>query len=349
MQAFDTLKIQVPVETVRSVNWQAFTETVQTNNATGAEERFSKANHSALPVGVSAITYKDGSDFQLTISAKTLKDNYLQGITLNTIEQALSAAAPVMQIDANGLLQTGAKVYRCDSTNNISRAELNHATQLQVCQALLAGKANDRFVPKWYYSKSKLGVEFAGTQQERNRLIAYAKNLDLLKMENKTFMKSLKNPALMMADAEKMIRFEVNHTAFASMRQRFQVADNTLLDLLQSNAPVNHNFLAKVLNVARTKQINLFDEFEQFKGAGIEFIMLKGIETIITDLDCNEVAIKQFFKQVFGEQYKYHFYKKKNSIKELMTKLKAKQHGSTQQQVGTLCNLCLDALLKAVA
>ncbi len=348
MQTFDTIKLQLPAECVNRVEWAAFNHTTVENGKTGEKQAMSKARHDSLPIGVISLGYKEGQDFQLIISAKTLKDNYLQGINLNTFEQALKAVEPVMQINPYKLIESDSKVYLCDTTNNVQRKQLADASQYDVCQALLAGRANDRFAPKWYESTKKLGVEFHGTQQEKNRLICYSKNLDLLKPQNKGFMNSISNPAKMLHDAEQVIRFEVNHTSFAAMKGRFVVTDNTLKQLLNSKEPVNRNFLAKVLNIKGNNQMGLFDEWQTFEGAGTDFIYLKGVETIIKELGYNDVQVKQFFKQCLGGSFKYHYFKKKKSIKEIMAKMKAQQTGKPQKQVGKLCNMCLDALQVAV-
>jgi hypothetical protein len=347
MQAFDTIKFQLSPVAIRGLNQAAFDETIRTDGLTGQTEQYWQGRSSALPVGVSSIKYRVGDDFQITISAKTLKDNYLQGISLNTWEQAITAIAPVLDIDPELSMQ--GKVYLCDSTNNILKSSLEGASTYEVCQALLAGRANLRFNPKFYHSKKKLGVEFHGTQQEKNRIICYDKQLDLLKPENKLFMKALKgggSPMLMAAD--KVVRFETNHTAFRSMRQRFGVAENTIHQLLHSTKPVNHDFLCKVLNMTEGAQSQLFEQVKDYQGRGLDFIYLKGIENIILELNCNDVQVKEFFKLLLGDNFKYQYYRRNNNIRQILARLKATETGAEQVQVKGLCGLVLDALKVAV-
>jgi hypothetical protein len=161
-------------------------------------------------------------------------------------------------------------------------------------------------------------------------------------------MQSLSNPVKMLRDAEKVIRFEVNHTSFSSMKSRFIVTDNTVKQLLESQVPVNRNFLAKILNLKGAFQISLFDQWQSFKGGGEEFELEIGRQAIIKQLGYNDTQIKHFYQQLYGNRFKYHYYKKKGAIKETVARLKAEQIGKPQKQVATLCNLCLDALQAAV-
>lgn len=342
MNCLDTLKLEIPTPAVRGVDWDSFTETHKTDMKTGQTETYRQAKADYLPTGVSQIIYKQGGEFQVTISAKTLKDDYLQGINLNNWDAAVKGVSPILDIDTNNLWDINPTVFRVDSTDNIALDRLQ-ATQKGVCQALLAGKMNDRFVSKWYESKKKLGVEFAGTQQEKNRLIVYSKNLDLMKKENRGFMSSLTNPVKMLQDAEKIIRVETNHTTFKSIRDRFGIAQNNLQSLLSAPLPVNYNFLKKVLNT-RSGQMTLFEQFQTMNVDPMSFIYMKGIEGIIYELGCNEAAVKQFFKQLLGDRYKYFYYKSAVPIKTLIHKVKTEQAKELKSEVTTICQRMLNEL-----
>jgi hypothetical protein len=345
MVRYDTLKLEIPTSAVRGIDWDGFTETQKADMKTGVTETFRQAKSDYLPTGVSQIIYKDGGDYQVTLSAKTLKDDYLQGINLNNWDRAINGVSSIMDIDTNTLWDANPIIYRCDTTDNITLDKLQ-TNQKGVCQALLSAKMNDRFVSKWYESKRKLGVEFAGTQQEKNRLIVYSKNLDLLKKENRGFMSSLTNPVKMIRDAENMIRVETNHTTFKSLRDRFGIADNRLQSMLNAPLPVNHNFLKKVLNT-RSGQMTLFEQYQSMKTDPMTFIYMKGIEGIIYELGCSELSVKQFFKQLLGDRFKYFYYKSAVPISKLIKKVKTEQTKDMKSEVSTICQRVLDELLKA--
>lgn len=345
MVRLDTLKLEVPASSVKAVRWDQFVENQQTDMASGATDLIRKAKAASLPVGVSQILYKDGASFQITLSAKTLKDEYLESINLNNWDKAIAGLDPVMEIDANSLWDANPLVYRCDTTDNVPLSYL-HTNQKGVCKALLAGKFNERFVSKWYESKRKLGVEFAGTQQEKNRLIAYSKDLDLQKRENKSFLKSLSNPYDVIEAAQHIIRIETNHTAFRSIRERFGIRENRLQQVLNAPNPVNHNFLKKVLN-ARSGQMSLFEEFLSMNIDPMQFIYIKGIEQIVSSFNCDELAIRQFFKDLLGERYKYFFYKSAMPIKQVIKKIKSQQPEELKSETSTICQRLLDQLIAA--
>lgn len=345
MIRLDTLSIEIPSPVVRGVQWDAFTETMKSDMKTGQTETFRQGKSSYLPVGVSQIKYKEGGDYQITISAKTLHDEYLEGININNWDSAVNGVSQILDIDINQLWDCNPKVFRCDTTDNISLGSVQ-ASQKEVCEALYSNKMNDRFVSKWYESKTKLGVEFAGTQQEKNRLICYSKNLDLMKKENKEFMQSLKNPLKMWNDAEKIIRVETNHTSFQSMRNRFDVDENNLQSILKSGAKVNRDFLKKILNT-RSDQLSMFEQFRQMNLDAYSFIYMKGIESIVYEFGCNEKAIKVFLKQIFGDRFGYVYYKSSTPLKNIVRQIKASQNVEVKSDTTTICNRLLSELAVA--
>lgn len=345
MIRFDTISLEVPTQSVRGVNWDAFMETQKTDMKTGQTESFRQGKSSYLPVGVSQVKFKEGGDFQVTISAKTLHDEYLEGITLNNWDRAIESVSPVLDIDALLLWDMNPKIFRCDTTDNIA-LESVQATQKEICQALYSNKMNDRFVSKWYESKKKLGVEFAGTQEEKNRLICYSKNLDLLKQENKDFLKSLHSPVKMLHDAEKIIRVETNHTTFRSMKNRFDVDENNLQSVMNSHAKVNRDFLKKILNT-RADQLSLFEQYNEMNLDAWNFIYMKGIESIVHEFGCNEKAVKDFLKKIFGDRFSYVYYKSATPLKDIVRKIKSSYQNEVQSESVTICNRLLSALAVA--
>lgn len=355
MQQLDTLKISIPRAAVRGVNIDCFVETQKTDCGTGASEKYYQAISNALPVGVSSLICKEGGEYQLTYSAKVLGDDYLQGITSENWQRGLKVMQPIIDVDHYRVYDT-AKVFRCDSTNNVSLSDIGCPAS-KVYPALLAGKANHRFLPVSYFSKKKQGIEFRGVQQEKNRMIVYAKHLDLLKSANKNFIKLLSNPAKIIEAAEKQIRVEVNHTHLRSIRQRFDCGDVYLKSVLSSRSPVNHNFLKKILNVSDVKQTSLFDELETFKcdgGDGMQFIIMMGIQTIIVRLEYNEVMVKSFFQQIFPnpETFKNYWYgkgSKQYSIKKILEAMQHDKYNIKGGEIDSICNKVLHQLYLSVA
>lgn len=346
MTRLDTLSLLVPEDTVRWFRTNSFLENSSLDLGTGEVTTTKQAKAQHLPIGVSQLKYKDGRDYILTISAKTLKDNYLEGININTWEQAIRGVDEILDIDTNKLWDANPKVLRCDTTDNINIEQIGHSKR-EICWSLYQNKMNPRFVSKWYESTKKLGLEFAGTQKEKNRIICYDKTKDLDKSANQKFMQSLVNPLLVRNVADKTLRFETNHTTKRSILDRFKILDNNLHEVLGSVSPVNHNFLKKVLG--SDYQISLFEEWKNFDGDPNSFIYRKGVENIIKQLDFDAGQIKRFIKEIYGESnYKYHWHSSKNSIKKLLIELKMDNVQNTPKETESICKDIMELLRVAI-
>ena len=350
MQQFDSLKISVPADAIRSAKSDIWLKNSKLDSGTGLITETEQVKSAALPIGISTFSSARGGDYQLTFSAKALGQDYLRGITLNNWEAVLDRLKPVVDIDKGHLFEK-AQVFTCDTTNNLQLSDIGYKHS-KIYAALLSGRSNIRFQAESFSSKKAQGIIFRGTQQEKNRFIGYSKHLDLLKPENKEFLKSV-DAAKMIQEAEKQIRFEVNHTAFKSIRGRLKIPDNSFKAALESTAPVNHNFLKKVMQVSDIKQTTLFGEWEELQSQGLsgqEFLMIKGVQSIIQELDYCDTAIKNLFQNMFNEEvFKYHWYKRKNNFKNILESQKAKQFGIATQEADLICNRVLENLLKAVA
>jgi hypothetical protein len=347
MVKFDTIKLQVPNDVIRGFNDAAFIETARRDNETMNIEYFKQAKNQALPPGISSIKFKEGEGYQITMSAKTLGQDYLQGISFNNWQQPFKTLSPILEIDTKELWEANPKILSCDATDNIQIKDIG--SHNEICEAILSARTNQRFLPLHYNTRKNIAFEFRGTQQEKNRIIGYAKHLDLLKPANKAFMKSLPNANAMYEEASKMIRFESNHTTFKAMRQRFNADQSNLQNMLQSNAPVNHNFLLKVIK-GGNQQGCIFEELQNYDGNIKQFIMIKGIENIIQSLNYEEASIRAFFKRGYENDntFKAAFYKGKYSIKKIIEELRSKKE-FPQAMPNTIVTKCLDALIKAVA
>lgn len=350
MQEFDTLKLSIPPEAVRSARSDIWLINHKSHSGTGDTQETRQAESKALPIGVSNFsTAKGGRDYQITFSAKVLGQEYLQGLTLNNWDRVFDRLKPVIDIDKN-IVFDNSKVFTCDTTNNLLIEDIGYNRQT-ILSALLCSRSNMRFLPVSFISKNKQGIEFRGTQGEKNRMIVYNKKLDLLKPANRDFVKSLENSAKLIQEADKQLRFEVNHTQLRAIRGRLDIPDNSLKNVLSSGVPVNHNFLKKVMAVTDIKQTSLFGEWQDFQGDGRDFIFYKGLQSIIQSLECSDVLVKNMFQSLFNNEdlFKYHWYKKKNSIKQVLEAEQVKAYGVESETSDKIVNKVLECLLKAVA
>lgn len=348
MQQLDTLTIAIPPEAIRGMNMAKFTSNVQTDCGTGLSTEKYQLKHPEAPIGVSKLVWREGGDMLLTYSAKVLKDEYLEGITADNWYRGLEALKQIVQIDENLVWNTG-KINRADSTNNIFLQDVG-ADAKTICTSLLASRGNPRFKDISYQSKRKQGIEFRGVQTEKNRMIVYSKSLDLLKHDNRCFLDSLKNRYTMIQTAEKQLRFEVNHSAHKSLRDRFNSPDNTLKNILSSTEPVNHNFLKKIMSVGDEKQTRLFDEYLNLDIPAIQYIKYKGVQTIIKELNCDDTLVIQFFKLLYGNDnsFKKAYYKGSFPIKKVLEYEQANRFKIEASFSNKVANKVLECLKIAV-
>jgi len=361
MQQFDTMTLSFGGEAIKSVTWEAWKQNREMDHRTGAESVLQTAKHEALPPGISQLKYKEGQNCLLTFSAKVLGDDYLDGITRNNWDKVIDVSKPVIELDPE-VIYDQAEVMKCDTTNNIWLEDLE-ADLNQVCAALLAGKRNDRFKSHLYQTKRKQGVLFQGTQEEKNRWLMYSKEKDLMKSQNRTFLRSLKDPVKMIETAVKQARVESNHVTHKSIRERLDIGNIKFQNVLDSKAPVNRDLLNKILKPGKTNAPDLFYELEKFEREGgqrSDFVYRVGLQTIIEWVDYSEEALKVFFEKLYPNKntFKNHWYKKQNSIKQVLESMKCRSVGAVYwksdigvsvESVNSLCAKLLDALYFSVA
>lgn len=347
MIRLDTLSLLVPEEAVRrEVSRVWYVENQQTDSETGDISVVRQAKSSHLPIGVSQLKHKEGGDYILTLSAKTLKDNYLDGINLNTWERAIQGIDEILDIDTQILWDLNPTICRLDTTDNINIEQIGHSKR-EICLSLYQNKMNGRFVSKWYESSKKLGIEFAGTQKEKNRIICYDKTLDLKKASNRDFRKSLVNPLGMYTQAEKTLRFETNHTTKRSIIDRFKVSQNNLQEVLQSTTPVNHNFLKKV--IGSDYQITLFEEIKNYKDNPYLFFTMKGVENVYKELDYDAGQMKRLVRELYGEKnYKNVWHRGRQPIKNLIMQIQMGSADNSEKVTESICRDIMEALRLAV-
>lgn len=344
MIRIDTIHLEVPVDAVRGVKKEGFEPRLMRYDIdTGTGVLHLDAKRESRPVGCVSVKYKEGEHYQVKMSAKTLGQNYLEGININTFEQALSGISSLIDIDAQRLLDSNPKVMSFDVTDNIQMSDIG-GTKKELIHSLVTAKMNERFIPVMYESKNKLGAEFRGTQQERNRLIVYCKYLDLHKRENKEFIKQLPNPMKLFTQAENTIRVENNIGNLESARNRLKINDNNLMSILTSDEKVNHKMMNKILKL-NTNQLSIFSELDNSPYKGDDWVMKTGIDTIVRRCNFNMKIVRDVMKKAYGDNFKYRYYRASNPLSRLIQEVKVST-SSDSVKVLTITDRLLDALSK---
>lgn len=196
----------------------------------------------------------------LSLSAKVLADNMLEGINQNTIEQALNnfnQASP-LKVKINDVLDYG-KLRTCDSTQMI-----NPDYSIDDCiNALMLFRTN-RDYNAWPFRTRQKGtgivIESKKNKLIKRRFIAYCKYVELSRntLANREFFASCSNPLKVLNSTKNMLRCELNSTGFKNIRERFHVEEPYLKSVLETGKKVNYDFLKKAS--IGNESIDLFQE-----------------------------------------------------------------------------------------
>jgi hypothetical protein len=273
---------------------------------------FQQFKTEALPMGVNQLKVKEGGNWHLTISAKALADGYLDGINMNTLEVALANLGSCLKVDLNALMDANPKVHRFDTTDNIPLALLDAPHHKAVVDALSISTSNCFFDAKRYGGQRQMGIVIQGRQEAQNRLIAYAKHLDLERAKNKTFLASCTNPMSLIKASSKQIRIEVNHSNHQSIKQRLNIGEVRLVQVLSSTSLVNHDFLLKITNGGR--QLAIFNDIEMAKANegqgfdGLRYLITQGLANLVSKANGNIKEVQKAIQLIFGDKWRYHWY-----------------------------------------
>jgi hypothetical protein len=317
MIRLDTLKVEIPQEAILGLDEGKTYKTTQVDCQDGSIINFQQFKADALPIGVSSLKTKEGGSWHLTLSAKVLLDDYLDGIHINSLERALAHLSPCLEVDLDALWDANPKVHRFDTTNNIPLASLDAPNHKAVMDALAISTSNSFFDAKTYGGARQCGIVIQGRQEAQNRLIAYAKHLDLARPKSQLFLDACINPNKMRMAASKQVRIEVNHSNHKTIKQRLDIANIGLREVLTSTSLVNYDYLLKVTNGGR--QLALFNDIQQAiqeQGQsfdGYRYLISQGMAAIVNQANGNIKDIQRAIQLLFGDRWRYHWYGRKDA------------------------------------
>jgi hypothetical protein len=314
MISLDTIKLSMPIDCSLGINMND--DRIQRVEKVTSFSRSSSvqiAGESALGIGRTFI--ENAINIKLSISAKSLLDNYLKGINTNTIEQVIdnyNSYSP-LKLDKNKVIEH-ASILLCDSTQMIYPTY-----KLSTCRdSMIMLRTNSRCTITSYNKRKNSGIEInSSVKKEKRRLIMYSKHLELTKSMNskKSFLNNCKDANKIIKQSLGSWRVEQNHTSFKSIRNRFNVQDTRLISVLNSNSNPNYNYLVKIRK--NSKDIDLFlDDYKDKSIAQIE--RLKGVENICNYFDRDINLIASFIKSRTTHRNHYrHLLRYKDAIKAM--------------------------------
>lgn len=254
MTTLDSIKFKCTNDTFELLNKGAFlTKSIfdSGGNSIADSRMLSKENKN---YGLKNIeVYGDYSTVE--VSAKILRDNYSDSISINTLDRMIDEINSLGVIKINNTTLDSAELLRCDVTKNIKVNNVKESVR-----SLLLGKSNTGFKTDDYQRENNLGITFTGRQKTyKNRQIYYDKTTELNQAKNKGFLRAVNGKVL--NDFKDILRVEQNLTSLDRIRKSFKVPSTNLIEVLKSKENPNlerHNVIVKYAN-----QVNLFDEFAE--------------------------------------------------------------------------------------
>lgn len=228
------------------------------------DERYELIAENKMP-GITAIhVMPDSEETVVKFSAKVLRDDYLNGISANTVEQAVDYINSIGAVSIKSDDIEHAALLLCDYTKNINRPDVR-----QSIKSLLLAKSNTSFIVRNYDKVHNNGIEFRGRQTSyKNRQIYYNKRVELEQWRNKIFFKNLKNPVRLLERSNNILRVEHNLSTLRKIREEFKI-DGTqygpikypgFVDALQS---VQNPILKRHEIITRyAQEQSIFDNYE---------------------------------------------------------------------------------------
>jgi len=230
--SIDSLKIRIPREYVSVVD---VTKLVRVSYSTVEGHEYDKLVY----YGSEGLKYVEIDDSEVVIetSAKVLRDNYVVGLTLKTLDEFFERINEVGVIKIHDKAIEHAEVLRCDVTNNV---EVDDKRKYFKAFALIE---NAHYIKEIYGTRKKIsGVVFRRkVKTYKERIIIYDKA------------EELKNNAKWLEDFENIVRVEQNITSLKRIRKIFGISNNKLISVLSSNSHPNYELLEKIVQEAKPK------------------------------------------------------------------------------------------------
>jgi hypothetical protein len=309
----DSATMQFPLDVCRSLNLDDMVYMPKYIGDRQISNQY-KAPSNILPVGIGGILVDlQNQTLKIDVSAKSLKDNYLEGITENTFDRVINTvnSSGIIEICENSCFEYGI-FLKCDTTNNIDMFgyDPDLVTNWKMIYPHLMNSVNNPlFKATPYNQTTNKGISFNGDQKtEKNRLIAYCKYVELQTAKNKEFIRSLKNPIAMLNNTKNILRIEQNHTSFKSIRERMKIGSNKIETVLLEGQNPNLWMIDKITQPHKENQlVLLLDTYKpEFYSLG-DIVRMEGVKNIIRKANYCPKTLKNIVKSYKGS-FDYWWY-----------------------------------------
>lgn len=318
----------LPLNSLKDWQHQSFTE--KTISKGGEEIQRTYSINNPIP-GLKSIEIKPGADkVIIETSAKILKDDYLKGINLDTIDQVFDTINNTGLVNIKSEAIGQAQVYLCDTTQNISWN--NRTSFSNLILSIQSCSVNPKYSNDLFNEKGNKGLVFRGNQKSiKVRMILYDKYTELTaKKENRTFLESCKNPNKLIEQAQGIIRIEQNNTSFSAIRKRLGIDNNNLVSVLKSTQNPNYKLLNSITSIHSLDQLELFEKYKDSQLPIGEIVRMEGMRTIVVKCGYDKNLIRTWLQSVSPKHWDSWYYDRngKPGFKTILQRMRFEKAGT---------------------
>lgn len=220
-------------------------------------------------------------------SAKILKSNYYDGISLNTFDQLHYELTRHKLIDISQDNLMKAQMFTLDCTVNLELKDIKQSVRATVEH----GSINSNYTLKNFSKGGNFGfVATRDVKSYKERMTGYSKLMEVSNTDSK-FAKDC--PEAIKRFNLNTLRLESNFASFKNVRDHFKVTSNNLGSILNSQENVNFKMYDRLIHTG--KQLELFsDAYENISFPNL--IKEIGFKSFFAQFNYDLKAAKQFVR-----------------------------------------------------
>lgn len=315
MIRLDSFKIKLPIEQINSIDLSNHkAKHLPISETFGGKEKIiqDKIIVSNLDHGFNRVTI-DNLQNEIIIegSAKILKSNYYDGISLNTFEQLHHELTRHKLIDVSQDNLLKSQMFTLDCTVNLELKDIKQSVRATVEH----GSINSNYTLKNFSKSGHFGfVATRDVKTYKERMTGYSKLMEVSNTDSK-FAKEC--PEAIKRFNLNTLRLESNFASFKNVRDHFKVTSNNLGSILNSHENVNLKMYDRLIHAG--KQLELFaDNYDNLSLP--EILKEIGIKTFFAQFNNDLKAAKQFVKIRFNRNIHSYYYKMLNEMYAKLSK-----------------------------
>jgi hypothetical protein len=203
-------------------------------------------------------------------------------------------------------------------------------------EALASACVNTKYTPAEYSTRNNKGIVYSTDHKsKKNRLIMYAKHVELSRGKNIPFLNMCANPLKVLEAAKDVLRIEANNTCWKTIRERFVLPKGkpTLAEVLTAQGRPCLHYLHDISKPKKNMQLEMIMQSEY---TGRMFLQSEGVHSIIRAAEYDTNVVKAILLNKFSSSmFKDYWYGTKTipSIKSTIIALAAQDK---KQLPGTL-------------